>query len=57
MNHADKHNMLYTMQHGFRKKLSCETKLVEFIDDVTRDLDWTTNRLPHHGLLKRPLTK
>ena len=39
MNHADKHNILYTMQHGFRKKLSCETQLVEFIDDVTRNLD------------------
>jgi len=39
MNHADKHNILYKMQHGFRKKLSCETQLVEFIDDVTRNLD------------------
>jgi len=28
MNHADKHNNLYKMQHGFRKKLSCETQLV-----------------------------
>ena len=39
VNHADKHNILYNMQHGFRKKLSCETQLVEFIDDVTRNLD------------------
>mgnify|MGYP002153753426 CR=1 FL=1 len=39
MNHADKHNILYKMQHGFRMKLSCDIQLVEFIDDVTRNFD------------------
>ena len=39
MNHADKHNILYKMQHGFRKKLSCQTQLVEFIEYVTLNLD------------------
>ena len=39
MNHADRNNIIYNLQHGFRKKLSCETQLVEFIDDVTRNLD------------------
>jgi len=34
-----KHNILYKMQHRFRKELSCETQLVELIDDVTRNLD------------------
>lgn len=39
MNHAYKNNILYQMQHGFRKQLSCETQLVEFIDDITKNLD------------------
>ena len=51
MNHADKHNNLYKMQHGFRKKLSCETQLVHRRCH-TESWQWTTNRLPHHGLLK-----
>ena len=33
MCHADNNNILYDLQHGFRKKLSCETQLMEFIDD------------------------
>jgi hypothetical protein len=32
MNHADKSSIL---QHGFRSKRSCETQLIEFIDEVT----------------------
>jgi hypothetical protein len=39
MSHADKYNILYPFQHGFRKFRSCETQLIEFIDDVTRNLD------------------
>ena len=27
------------MQHGFRRKFSCETQLIEFIDDVTKNFD------------------
>jgi hypothetical protein len=38
MSHADKYNILYPFQHGFRKFRSCETQLIEFIDDVTRNL-------------------
>jgi hypothetical protein len=26
MKHADTHNILYPLQHGFRKDLSCETQ-------------------------------
>ena len=36
MNHADIHNTLYPLQHGFRKVRSCETQLLEFINDVTK---------------------
>jgi hypothetical protein len=35
MSHADTHNILYPLQHGFRTGRSCETQLLEFIDDVT----------------------
>ena len=39
MSHADKHKILYPMQHGFRRKLSCETQLLEFTDDITINMD------------------
>jgi hypothetical protein len=39
MPHADKYNILYPFQNGFRKFRSCETQLVGFIDDMTRNLD------------------
>jgi hypothetical protein len=39
MSHTDKYNILYPFQHGFRKFRSCEAQLIEFIDDVNRNLD------------------
>ena len=39
MPHADKYNILYPFQHGFHKFRSCETQLIGFIDDMTRNLD------------------
>ena len=42
MNHADTHNILYPLQHGFRKFRSCETQLLEFIDDVTKHIENST---------------
>jgi hypothetical protein len=39
MAHADKHRILHPLQHGFRKGLSCDTQLVEFVDDITRNID------------------
>ena len=38
MTHADNHNILYPLQLGFRKNRSCETQLLEFIDDVTKKI-------------------
>ena len=35
MKHADNHNILYPLRYGFRSKRSCETQLVEFVDDIT----------------------
>jgi hypothetical protein len=39
MSYADKYNILFPFQHGFRKFRSCKTQLIEFIDDMTRNLD------------------
>jgi hypothetical protein len=34
MSHADRHNIIYKFQHGFRKLLSCDTQLIEFVQDL-----------------------
>ena len=39
MSHADTHNILYPLQHGFCTGRSCETQLLEFIDDVTLNME------------------
>jgi hypothetical protein len=39
MSHADTHNILYPLQHGFCTGQSCETQLLEFIDDVTLNME------------------
>jgi hypothetical protein len=51
MTHADNHNILYPLQLGFRKNRSCETQLLEFIDDVTKKYGkFTSNRCFNYGL-------
>ncbi|KAK3108532.1 hypothetical protein FSP39_010045 [Pinctada imbricata] len=39
MKHAEKHQILYPLQHGFRSKRSCETQLLECVDDITKNLE------------------
>jgi hypothetical protein len=39
MKHADTHNIFYPLQHGTWKGLSCETQLIEFVDDIRRNID------------------
>ena len=34
MQHLTKHNFLYPLQHGFRDKRSCESLLIEFVNDI-----------------------
>jgi hypothetical protein len=34
MQHAEENNILYPLQHGFRKGRSCETQLIEFVEDI-----------------------
>jgi hypothetical protein len=36
--HAKENNILYPLQHGFRKGRSCETQLIEFVDDISKNL-------------------
>ena len=38
MSHAQQHNILNALQHGFRSKLSCETQLVEFVRDLSENM-------------------
>ena len=42
MNPADTYGILYPLQHGFRKFRSCETQLLEFIDDKTKNIENST---------------
>lgn len=37
--HLDKNDLLKNSQHGFRKKMSCTTNLLEFFETVTATLD------------------
>ena len=39
MRHAERNNILYPLQHGFRSKRSCETQLLECIDNLTMNLE------------------
>jgi hypothetical protein len=34
MNHLDNNNLWYPLQHGFRSKLSCETQLLTFTQEI-----------------------
>ena len=36
--HLNKNNALYELQHGFREKRSCETQLIQLIEDLGRQL-------------------
>ena len=39
MKHLQTNNILYHLQHGFRNKRSCETQLLEFINDVAINME------------------
>ena len=36
--HLNQHNILYDLQHGFRQKRSCETKLLQLVEDLGKQL-------------------
>ena len=39
MSHLDSNQVLVNYQHGFRKKLSCETQLIFTVEEIARSLD------------------
>ena len=39
MSHLDSNQVLVNYQHGFRKKLSCETQLICAVEEIARSLD------------------
>ncbi|KAK3087114.1 hypothetical protein FSP39_001879 [Pinctada imbricata] len=39
MTHLEQHNILYNLQHGFRKSRSCETQLIDFIQELSTTND------------------
>ena len=38
MNNGQKEDILYPLQHGFRRGRSCGTQLIEFVDDLSNNL-------------------
>ena len=38
MKHAQSHNILYDLQHGFRSSVSCETQLIQFTHDLVTNM-------------------
>ena len=42
MRHLEDNKILAPNQHGFRAKHSCETQLIELTDEITRNLDNST---------------
>ena len=40
MTHANTYNKFYPLQRGFRKLRSCETQIITFINDVSKNLKY-----------------
>ena len=64
MNHCEQYNIILNNQHGFRAKRSCETQLIEAIEDIARnrnfrnvidllilDISKAFDTVPHQKLL------
>ena len=45
MKHLDQKNILEKFQHGFRANHSCETQLLNTVDNLSRRLDMRTTDL------------
>ena len=63
MDHLERHNILSDHQHGFRKRRSCETPLIQAVDDLAKCLNEggqidavllefskAFDKVPHHHL-------
>ena len=38
MKHAQSHNILYHLHHGFRSRVSCETQLIQFTHNLVSNM-------------------
>ena len=36
--HLDRHSILYDLQHGFKERRSCETQLIQLVDELASNL-------------------
>ena len=36
--HFNQHNILYDLQHGFHERRSCETQLIQLVEDLARNM-------------------
>ena len=44
--HLNRNNVLYGLQHGFREKRSCETQLIELVEELSiKTFKWAPGRL------------
>jgi len=60
MNHANMHNILYPLQHGFRARLSSETQLIDLVNDIANNVQSSLQTyicVLVHWTLLRLLTK
>ena len=51
--HLHKHNITLHFQHGFRSGLSCESQLIETVQDLMILLDFPKAFVPHLRLLSK----
>ena len=53
MQHLTKHNILYPLQNGFREKRSCETQLIEGVQNDVEVMDFAKafDKVAHNRLL------
>jgi hypothetical protein len=43
------HKILYNLQHGFRKARSCETQLIDFIQELTKSNNCSKQTVKHNS--------
>ena len=55
--HITQHNIPYELSHGFHEKRSCETQLIELVEDLARRPALGKKLVLSFGISAKPLTK
>ena len=50
MSHLENNKILYNLQHGFRKARSCETQLIDFIQELEKSNNCNKQTVKHNSL-------